>query len=107
MCNTKRFTAEFKKHVVEEILLPENRKNIILIAEKYGVNQTTVRTWKRLYQEYGDAAFDPKARKDFEKNKLRELEKKVADFEAENEILKKSSGLPGGCRAQVKYVFMH
>ena len=89
--STKSFTAEFKKHVVEELLLPENRRNASLIAEKYGVNQTTVRTWKRLYQEYGDAAFDPKARKDFEKNKLRELEKKVADLEEENEILKKAA----------------
>ena len=86
MGSRKTFTAEFKKHVVEELLLPENRKNTCLIAKKYGVTQTTVRTWKRMYLEYGVAAFDPKARKDFEKNKLRELEKKIADLEEENEI---------------------
>lgn len=30
--STKTFTAEFKKHVVEELFLPENRKNTCLIA---------------------------------------------------------------------------
>jgi phosphoribosylformimino-5-aminoimidazole carboxamide ribonucleotide (ProFAR) isomerase len=44
MSNQRQFTAEFKKHVVEEVLLPENKRNLKLIAGKYGIDPTLVDT---------------------------------------------------------------
>ena len=91
MGESRYYTPEFKIHVVNELLLPENKHNNKLIAEKYGINPSTVTKWRQQYEKYGEAAFDQKARKEIEKNRVRDLEKRVADLEEENEILKKAA----------------
>ena len=91
MGTQKQYDLEFKVHVVKESLIPDNKHDAKLIAEKYGINPSTLSHWKRLYLQYGEAGLDAKQRKLLQDQRVRELEKENKDLKEEVAILKKAA----------------
>lgn len=91
MGTQKYYSQEFKLHLVQEALLPENRHNTKLIAKKYGVYPSTLTEWKRKYLKYGEAGLDAKALRKQKEQHYKELETENAKLKEENEILKKAA----------------
>lgn len=60
----KHYTKELKLRVVHEALLPENERATDIIAAKYHIKPGTVERWKRLYLDYGEAAFSKSVSRD-------------------------------------------
>lgn len=89
--NQPTFDPEFKRHIALEVLNSGDPRAIKPVALKYGLAVTTVRQWRDLYVEYGDAAFDRKRRNAIRKDRIKELEKRNAELEEEIEILKKAA----------------
>lgn len=91
MGTQKHYTQEFKLHLVQEALLPENKHNAKLIAEKYGVYPNTLLKWRKEYLKYGEAGLDARALRKQEEQHYKELEIENAKLKEENEILKKAA----------------
>ena len=91
MGEQKRYDPRFKVHVVEEALMPENKHNSKLIAERYGINPGTLSHWKKLYLQYGEAGLNPKMINALKEQHLRDLEKENKDLKEEVAILKKAA----------------
>ena len=91
MANQASYTSEFKVHVVMEALETSNIHDRVLVAQKYGISSNTLLGWMRRYEEYGEAGLTARTRSQAEREKRKELEKRVAELEEENEILKKAA----------------
>ncbi len=91
MGTQKHYTQEFKLHLVQEALIPENEHNTKLVAEKYGINPSTLSEWKRKYLKYGEAGLDSKALKQLKEQHYKDLETENAKLKEENAILKKAA----------------
>lgn len=82
------YTSQFKLQVAKASL---KDKTYAETARKYGVTTRNVRQWASEYSKYGELAFEEGGRDKFNEDKIRELERKIADLEEENEILKKAT----------------
>ena len=91
MGTQKKYTKEFKLHVVQESLLPENRGCMRMIADKYDLYVGTLSHWRNLYKEYGEDGLDSRSLRSLNEKRYKDLEKENAELKEEIEILKKAA----------------
>lgn len=85
MQDRRRFTSEFKRQVVEELL--SGISNPAQISRKYEISGGLLYYWKRRYHQgkLGNESQHPEALKD----RIRELERMVGRLTMDNDFLKK------------------
>lgn len=83
-----QYTSEFKKKIAKEAM---DAKTYTEISRKYGVHIKQVKNWLDDYLKYGDFAFQEDGPKRFQEQKIRDLERELAELREENEILKKAT----------------
>ena len=88
----KNYDAEFKRHAVK---LANERKNKSELARELGISPTLLYKWCSEEKEFGQGSFPGNGNLKLtpEQERIRELEKKLADVELEHEILKKALGI--------------
>ena len=84
------YTPEFKLMIAKRAMKAKTYKEV---AIEYGIVAENVRAWHDEYLEYGDLAFVKGGKAKFKNQKIKELEKKIAEMEEENEILKKATAV--------------
>ena len=85
MPNTRRtFDEEFKKRAVQ-LSYSEDRA-VKGTAESLGISPTMLHRWRKTYTPDGD-----KTRMASQKEELNKLQRRIAELEEENDILKKAS----------------
>lgn len=82
------YTSQFKLQVAKASL---QAKTYAEVAKKYGVSNSRVKEWTNDYSNYGDLAFQDGGPDKFKEQRIHDLEKRIADLEEENEILKKAT----------------
>lgn len=88
----KRYNKTFRMKVVRDALKPEFKDKEFLIAEKYGVRESTILKWVKLYEEYGDKGLSKNLPQLNNTRKSEsEKDKKIKELEEEIEILKKAA----------------
>lgn len=96
----KNYSPTFRKVVVNEALDPALKDKEYLIANKFGIQESTVIRWKENYEKYGEIALSKnfgKFMKTIDKNNptqekiLKQKDKKIKELEEEIEILKKAA----------------
>ena len=85
------YTDEFKEELVKKILDPKEKKSMKQIGMEYGLDASTLGTWRDQYLEYGIEGFSSRGRRNHDKNRARDLEKELEELREENEILKKAA----------------
>lgn len=88
MTKRKKFSVEYKMEIIK--LVTEQGKKVTHVANDIGLNEATVRRWVKEYTTHGESAFPGKGNLRPEDEDLRKMNKKIADLEEENEILKKA-----------------
>lgn len=83
-----KYTSQFKLQVAKA---GSNAKTYSEVSKKYGIAVSRVREWTDLYSKYGDLAFEDGGPDKFKEQRIRDLEKQIADLQEENEILKKAT----------------
>ena len=83
-----KYTTQFKIQVAKEAI---KAKTYAEVSKKYGVHTSNIKIWTNLYAKYGELGFEDGGIEKFNQQHIRDLEKKVADLEEENEILKKAT----------------
>ncbi len=83
----KRYTKEFKLNAVYMMLSKVYKPKEIF--EMLDVDRQTVYRWVNEFKAGGEAAFDEKAV--LPGDEVRKLQKRLADLQMENEILKKAT----------------
>lgn len=84
--NGKRYTEEFKKQIVD---LFNSGKSVITMASEYGLVEQTIYKWIARYEPVStDDNGKTVTMKDY-----KDLQKKLAEVELENEILKKATAI--------------
>lgn len=78
----KQYTKEFKRQILE---LREQGKSVREISSEYGIRESLIFRWKK---GYGKIGFTEKG-ETVTVAEYRRLQKKLAQVEMENEILKK------------------
>lgn len=82
----KRYTEEFKKQIVE---LYDSGTPARKLADEYGLIEQTIYKWIKLYSHQSkESSPDGISTKEYI-----ELQKKIAQLEMENEILKKATAI--------------
>jgi transposase len=87
MTKRKKFSVEYKMEIIK--LVTEQGKKVTHVANDIGLNEATVRRWVKEYTTHGESAFPGKGNLRPEDGELRKMNKRIADLEEENEILKK------------------
>ncbi|NLW52968.1 MAG: hypothetical protein GXY87_06380 [Tissierellia bacterium] len=96
----KKYNRSLRAKVVKEALRPEFKDSKFLIAEKYGIKESTVIRWKTLYLEYGDVSLTSGFSKvlnkgmlenERQKEILKEKDERIKYLEEELEITKKAA----------------
>ena len=82
----KQYTKEFKRQIIE---LKEQGKTAKEISSEYGIRESLIYRWKK---EYGKIGFTEKG-ETVTVAEYRRLQKKLAQVEMENEILKKATAI--------------
>ena len=84
----KQYTKEFKIMISELMLSGQSAKSL---SEEYGVDASTIRNWRNLYQSNkeaftgsGNPSLTP------EEKEIRRLKKQLREAEMERDILKKA-----------------
>ena len=84
--NGKRYPEEFKKQIVD---LYNAGTPVAKLAGEYGLGEQTIYKWIKLYSPITDTdEGETVSMKEF-----KELQKKMAQLEMENEILKKATAI--------------
>ena len=83
-----KYTSQFKLQIAKAAA---NAKTYAEVARKYGVPTARVKEWADQYAKYGDLAFEDGGPDKFKEQRIRDLEKQIADLQEENEILKKAT----------------
>lgn len=82
----KKYTEDFKKHIVE---LYQNGGSVIQLASEYGLVEQTVYRW---IHRYGTICKNEEGQNISEMD-IRAMQKRIAKLEMENEILKKATAI--------------
>lgn len=83
-----QYTSQFKTEVAKAAL---KSKTYAEVSKKYGVDRTNVRKWADAYEKYGALAFEDNGPEIFQQQRIRDLERQIAELQEENEILKKAT----------------
>ena len=83
-----QYTSQFKTEVAKATL---KSKTYAEVSKKYGVGRTNVKKWADSYEKYGALAFEENGPEIFQQQKIRDLERQIAELQEENEILKKAT----------------
>jgi transposase len=83
----KKFSRAYKMEIIKLVI--EQGKKVTHVANDIGFNEVPVRRWVNEYIAHGESAFPGKGNLRPEHKELRKMNKKIADLEEENEILKK------------------
>ena len=85
----KHYTPEFKEQAVRKVVDSSPPRTITEVARELGINDTTLGFWVKAYRKRLAGQPLPSDMPDAER--VRELERRVRDLEAENSFLKKVS----------------
>jgi len=80
----KEYDEEFKKRAVQLSYNPE--RTVQSVVESLGITHSMIYRWRKKYSETGEKTAEAVQIED-----LRQLRKRIAELEEENEILKKAS----------------
>lgn len=83
-----QYTSQFKIQVAKEVL---KSKTYAEIAKKYGIDRSHLKKWADDYEKYGDLAFEENGPQKFQEQRIRDLERQLAELQEENDILKKAT----------------
>jgi transposase len=85
MSKTRRkYDEEFKKRAVELSYHPE--RTVRSVAEGLGIHPAVLQRWRKKYQASGEKTVEAKT-----EDEIRQLQRRIAELEEENDILKKAS----------------
>lgn len=87
----KRYDKSFKEQAVRLVL--EQGRSIPSVARDIGIHDNTMYKWVNEYKKHKENAFPGSGNLRPEDEELRNLRKRVADLEMENEILKKVTAI--------------
>lgn len=82
------YTSQFMLQIAKEAV---KAKTYSEISKKYGIASSLVKKWASEYSKYGALAFEENGPQRFQDQKIRDLEKQLAELQEENEILKKAT----------------
>jgi transposase-like protein len=85
----KHYTTEFKEQAVKMVVDSSPPRTIASVARELGVNDTTLGFWVKAYKR--KTAGQPLPADMPADDKVREMERRIRDLEAENAFLKKVS----------------
>ena len=89
MPTQKRYSAQFKLEVVEEFLRGD--KGSVQIARERGIDITSLRTWRRDYEQHGAEAWPSVVvPSPANEDKIAQLERVIGQLTVENLVLKKA-----------------
>lgn len=83
-----QYTSQFKLQIAKEALKAQTYTEI---TRKYGMHASQVKRWTDAYVKYGELAFEEDGPQRYQEQKIRDLEKELAELREENEILKKAT----------------
>jgi transposase len=83
------YTAEFKLRAVK--MITEQKISVAEAARRLDVGENLLRTWKKAFEERGDAAFPGHGNPAPADDELRRLRAEVARLKAERDLLKKAA----------------
>lgn len=83
-----QYTSQFKIQIAKEVL---KAKTYAEVSKKYGVNCSLLKKWASDYEKYGELAFEEDGPQKFQEQKIRNLERQLAELQEENDILKKAT----------------
>ena len=88
--NRRQYSEEFKKEAVEYSLASE--KSVKEVARDLGISHHNLDRWRTQYRKRGDLAFPGHGKENLtpQEEKLRKLQKELADTQIERDILKKA-----------------
>jgi transposase len=87
-----RYTQEFKRSVVDQLLI--RGKSVRRVADEFGVNQWTLKEWKRKYGAVARAPDAPMpATPEAMKQEIEQLRKELARVRLQRDILKETMGI--------------
>jgi transposase-like protein len=86
MAARRRFSAAFKRQVVEELLA--GAASMAQLCRRYELCQTVIRNWRQQYAQ-GHLA-DPEGVGESQEQRIRELERMVGQLTMENALLKRA-----------------
>ena len=95
--NKTKYNKTFRMKVVRESMTPEFENLEFIIAEKYGIRESTLIRWRDQYKEYGEAGLSDNFKSIKAKSKQnifdidKQKDKKIKELEEEIEILKKAA----------------
>ena len=84
----KTYSREFKQEAVR--LVRESDQSLAAVARDLGIDENSLRKWKRAEESHGERAFPGKGRNHDEE--LARLQREVALLRQERDILKKAVG---------------
>ena len=84
----KIYSREFKQEAVR--LVRESDQSLAAVARDLGIDENSLRKWKRAEESHGERAFPGKGRNHDEE--LAKLQREVALLRQERDILKKAVG---------------
>ena len=85
----KTYTAEFKLATVK--MITDQKLSVAEVARRLDVGENLVRTWKKAFEERGDAAFPGHGNPTPAGDELRRLRAENARLRAERDLLKKAA----------------
>ena len=83
-----QYTSQFKIQVAKEVL---KAKTYAEISKKYGIDRSHLKKWADDYEKYGDLVFEENGPPKFQEQRIRDLERQLAELQEENDILKKAT----------------
>ena len=88
--NRRRYDAEFKRNAIA--LANEPGRSANSVEKSLGISQGLIGRWRKQMEKDGDLAFPGNGKEALtpEQQRIRELEKKLADVEMDRAILKKA-----------------
>jgi transposase len=83
------YTAEFKLQAVK--MITDQKLSVAEVARRLDVGENLLRTWKKAFEERGDAAFPGQGNPAPADDELRRLRAENARLRAERDLLKKAA----------------
>ena len=83
-----QYTSQFKVQVAKEAL---KARTYAEVGKKYGLNLSQVKRWAADYNKFGELAFEEHGPEKFQEQRIRDLQRQLAELQEENDILKKAT----------------